>query len=186
METLALSAGFTDGPIQSADAFRKIMTAMACPGTIAEISGAAPPAPMSVAAGTAILTLCDPETPIYLTACYNIASVRDWISFHTGAPFTKVDKASFALGTWDELPLPDFYLGNAEYPDRSATLIVELERLENCGATLQGPGIQTQGSLSLPKTEFFAQNARQFPLGLDFIFTQGPRIAALPRTTRVS
>jgi alpha-D-ribose 1-methylphosphonate 5-triphosphate synthase subunit PhnH len=34
--------------------------------------------------------------------------------------------------------------------------------------------------------EVFQQNKRIFPLGLDFIFTCGECLAALPRTTRVS
>jgi alpha-D-ribose 1-methylphosphonate 5-triphosphate synthase subunit PhnH len=77
-------------------------------------------------------------------------------------------------------------LGTAEYPDRSATLIVECESLEAAGARLTGPGIRGEARLDLPETEAFFANARRFPLGLDFYFTAGDRVAALPRSTKVS
>jgi alpha-D-ribose 1-methylphosphonate 5-triphosphate synthase subunit PhnH len=73
-----------------------------------------------------------------------------------------------------------------QYPDRSATLIIECDDLQNVGATLRGPGIQDTRSLSLPETGAFQQNAAQFPLGVDFLFCAGTRIAGLPRTTQVS
>ena len=93
--------------------------------------------------------------------------------------------AAPGLGRQDELPLPDFPVGTAAYPDRSATLIVESTELANEGAVLRGPGIRDQAALSLPETRAFQTNAAIFPLGLDFIFTCGDRLAALPRTTRV-
>jgi alpha-D-ribose 1-methylphosphonate 5-triphosphate synthase subunit PhnH len=90
------------------------------------------------------------------------------------------------VGTWDALlPLDSYRIGEAEYPDRSATLIVELTDLRPEGATLTGPGIRDTARLSLPETEAFRRNARLFPLGLDFFLTAGDRVAALPRTTRV-
>jgi alpha-D-ribose 1-methylphosphonate 5-triphosphate synthase subunit PhnH len=64
-------------------------------------------------------------------------------------------------------------------------VIVERERLSKEGAVLRGPGIKEQAQLSLPETQAFQTNAALFPLGLDFIFTCGDRLAALPRTTRV-
>ena len=76
-------------------------------------------------------------------------------------------------------------VGTPEYPDRSATLIVEMERLQASGARLSGPGIKAAAALSLPEITEFQANARHFPLGLDFLFTCGDRLAALPRSTRV-
>ena len=51
----ALEGGFTEGPVQSARAFREILEAMARPGTIRRVQGARPPEPLSIAAGTALL-----------------------------------------------------------------------------------------------------------------------------------
>lgn len=186
MQTQVLEGGFADLPVDASHAFRAVMTAMARPGDIAGVRGALPPAPMSIAAGVVVLTLCDPETPIFLAAGHDTADLRDWITFHTGAPIVSAQDAMFAIGVWNELPLSGFALGTSEYPDRSATLIVERDSLSNAGAVLQGPGIQDQAQLSLPETQAFQSNAALFPLGLDFIFTCGDRLAAMPRTTRVS
>ena len=93
----------------------------------------------------------------------------------------------FAVGDWDALmPLSGYPVGTPEYPDRSTTLIVECDELEADGATLRGPGIKSEATLSLPETRAFQSNRALFPLGLDFIFTCGDRLAALPRSTEVS
>jgi len=186
MDALALNSGFTDAPRDAARAFRAIMTAMARPGDILEVGGPTPPAPLSVASGLVLLTLCDRETPLYLCASVNTPAVRDWISFHIGAPSVTPAEAQFALGRWEELSVEDFPIGTPEYPDRSATLIVECDDLIAEGATLSGPGIKDTATLSLPEKAAFQRNAALFPLGLDFIFTNGDRLAALPRSTRVS
>jgi alpha-D-ribose 1-methylphosphonate 5-triphosphate synthase subunit PhnH len=185
MQAHALEGGFDNHAIDSSHAFRAVMTAMARPGQIETLTGALPPAPLSVAAGVVLLTLCDPETPIYLAPSFDTPELRGWITFHTGAPFVTAESAMFAVGTWQDLPLSAFAIGTAEYPDRSATLIVERETLSNTGAVLRGPGIKDQTALSLPDTNAFQTNAALFPLGLDFFFTCGDRLAALPRTTRV-
>ena len=94
--------------------------------------------------------------------------------------------ASFALGRWEDLqPVARFCIGQPDYPDRAATLIVEQDRLTNHGPALTGPGIETVTWLSLPETAAFRANRALFPLGFDAIFTSGDRIAALPRSTRV-
>jgi len=185
MQAHVLEGGFTNAPVDASHAFRGIMTAMARPGTINTVIGAAPPAPLGIAAGTALLTLCDPDTALFLAPSVDTEGVRDWITFQTGAPFVSACDAMFAVGTWAELPLDEFAIGASEYPDRSATLIVELPVLAAEGTTLRGPGIKESAALSLPETEAFQRNAKLFPLGLDFIFTCGDRLAALPRTTRV-
>lgn len=186
MDSTSLSGGFQDAPRDAALAFRSAMTAMARPGTIHDIGGAVPPTPLSVAAGAAILTLCDPETPIYLAGEFDVAALRDWITFQTGAPFVAAADAMFAVGHWaDLMPLAQFAIGTPEYPDRSATLIVEMSELSAAGASLSGPGIKDTAQFSLPETDAFRANAALFPLGLDFIFTAGTQIAALPRTTQV-
>ena len=79
MQANTLSGGFTNPATQSAHAFRSVMEAMARPGTIQDIEGAEPPASLSSAAGTVLLTLCDTETPIYLAGAIDCADVREWL-----------------------------------------------------------------------------------------------------------
>lgn len=180
------AGGFGDAPVDSAHAFRAAMTAMARPGDIRRITGAAPPAPLSVAAGTLLLTLCDPETRVHLGGAADTDAVRQWLSFHTGATICSAAEADFALGSWaDLMPLSRYRIGTPEYPDRSATLIVECETLENAGAVLSGPGIRDTARLSLPDAVALRCNAMLYPLGCDFFFTCGDRVAALPRSTTI-
>ncbi|MBP0484440.1 phosphonate C-P lyase system protein PhnH [Sagittula salina] len=187
MQAQPLEGGFATPATQSAQAFRAVMQAMAMPGTIHALAGARPPAPLSPAAGAVLLTLCDADTGLYLAGDCDTPEVRAWIAFHTGAPLTGPECCAFALGDWAALqPLHRFPPGTPEYPDRSATLIVERARLDTEGAILTGPGIRDSAALSLPGVDAIAINHARFPLGLDFIFTCGDRVAALPRSTEVA
>ena len=187
MDAQTLSGGFTNPAIQSAHIFRHVMEAMARPGTIHSVTGITPPNPLSTAAGAVLLTLCDTDPPVHLAGDTDCAAVRSWLAFHTSAPLVDRADAMFAIGSWDALnPLDPYQIGSATYPDRSATLIVECTDLTDSGTTLTGPGIKKTAALSLPETSAFQANAALFPLGLDFIFTSGATLAALPRSTQVS
>jgi len=184
--TDSLSGAFADPATEAARAFRAILDAMARPGRIVAVAGATAPAPASPALAAVLLTLADDTTPVHLAGAHDTPAVRDWLRFHAGAPLAGRGAAVFAVGTWSSLaPLGDYALGTADYPDRSATLIVEMDSLTPHGARLTGPGIETEARLSLPDLAPFQANAARFPLGLDFILTCGDQLAALPRTTRV-
>jgi alpha-D-ribose 1-methylphosphonate 5-triphosphate synthase subunit PhnH len=186
MIAAALSGGFADAPIDAARAFREVLEAMARPGKVRQVGGAAPPAPLSVAAGAVLLTLVDPTTRLHLAGAADCADVRGWVAFHLGAPLVRAEDADFALGTWEALqPVTRFRIGQPDYPDRSATLIVEMGRLVNHGPALAGPGIELVDWLNLPETAAFRANRALFPLGFDTILTAGNRLAGLPRSTRV-
>jgi alpha-D-ribose 1-methylphosphonate 5-triphosphate synthase subunit PhnH len=186
-DTSVYGGGFAAPAIDAAEAFRAVMTVMARPGEIRSLEGAQPPAGLSQAAGCLLLTLCDPETGVFLAEDVDSPELRAWLSFHTGAPVVAPERADFAIGSWAALqPLARFEIGNAEYPDRSATLIVEMDELEQAGAVLRGPGIRETAHLSLPAVRPFQENAALYPLGADFFFTCGGRIAALPRSAQVS
>ena len=182
-----LAGGFADAPVDAAHAFRGIMTAMARPGHITVLTGVAPPQPLSVAAGAVLVTLCDPDTGVYLAGAADCALVRDWLRFHTSAPLVGPKEADFALGCWaDLMPLDAYRIGNSQYPDQSATLVVEMETLIPDGAVLRGPGIQDTAELSLSAMVPLQNNAALYPLGVDLILTCGNRVAALPRSTQIS
>ena len=186
MTPAAFQGGFATAPVQSAHAFRAALDALANPGKICAVAGAAPPAPLSVAAGVLILTLCDGTTPVHLAGAHDCADVRDWITFHTAAPLVAAAHASFAVGEWRALqPVARFGTGTPDYPDRAATLIIELPLLTADGPVLTGPGIQHSARLSLPETGAFQANRALFPMGFDCFFTAGPNLAALPKSTHV-
>lgn len=181
----ALEGGFADVPVEASRAFRAVLEAMARPGRIERVSGALAPG-LSVAASVVLLTLVDGTTPVFLAEDVDSEELRQWLAFHTGAPVVGRDGAMFAVGGWAALaPLESYAIGTPEYPDRSATLIVEVERLAGEGVRLTGPGIERDAHLSLPELDAFVANRALFPLGLDFIFCAGDLLAGLPRSTRV-
>lgn len=185
MEARALEGGFADPAIGAAHAFRAVLEAMSRPGTVQEVAGARPPAPLGAAAGAVALTLCDHDTPVWLAPSVDGQEVRDWFAFHTGAPLAGRGEAMFAFGTWAEMaPVTDFAIGTPEYPDRSATLVVEVPEL-GTAHRLTGPGIKGQARLTVPDLAAFEMNRALFPLGWDCVLTCGSRIAGLPRTTIV-
>lgn len=190
MTDAMLTGGFADPPIDAARAFRAAMDAMARPGSVHRVAGARPPAPLSPAAGALILTLCDADAPLFLAGAADTAEVRGWAAFHTGAPVVGRGDCAFAVGVWEDLaPLDGYRIGTPEYPDRSATLIVDGADLSPAGADgaarLTGPGLKEAAFLRLPDAAAFRANAARFPLGLDAFFASGDLVAALPRSARV-
>jgi alpha-D-ribose 1-methylphosphonate 5-triphosphate synthase subunit PhnH len=122
------------------------------------------------------------------------ADVAKWLKFHTSAPVvTDSLIASFAVvGDPDNLPALDrFAFGSNEYPDRSTTLILQVESLTDGPVVeLQGPGIDGSAALraSLQPRDLFerlAVNATLFPRGIDVVLVHDDSIVAIPRTTRL-
>jgi alpha-D-ribose 1-methylphosphonate 5-triphosphate synthase subunit PhnH len=181
-----LAPGFANPPVDAAGCFRAALQAMARPGTVQNIALSGVPQGLSPAAAGLALTLFDHETPIWLAPSVATETVRTWLAFHTGAPVVG-DRAlaRFAVGPWKEMaPLADFAVGTPDYPDRSATLIVEVAEL-GAANRLTGPGIQSEARLTHPDPAFARANAALFPCGIDLFLTAGAQLAAVPRTTRV-
>lgn len=181
-----LSPGFADPPVDAAETFRAALQSMARPGTIQTARPAGVPSGLSPAAGALALTLFDHETAVWLAPSVATDAVLRWLTFHTGAPVTQDRGAAvFAIGPWGDLiPATDFTTGTPEYPDRAATLIVEVADL-GVAHRLTGPGIRDAADLTHPDPVFARANAALFPRGIDLFVCAGDRLAAIPRTTKV-
>ena len=197
MTTVAeLPAGFADKVLSAQSVFRSVMDAMARPGSIQRIAPTAG-APAVMMRGTAAmaLTLFDHDTPIWLdNRMAATPDVAKWLKFHTSAPVTADSSiASFALvGDPENLPSLDrFAFGSNEYPDRSTTLILQVESLTGGPAVeLEGPGIDVTAALraSIRPRDLFERltiNATLFPRGIDVVLVHDDAIVAIPRTTRL-
>jgi alpha-D-ribose 1-methylphosphonate 5-triphosphate synthase subunit PhnH len=195
-EIAELPGGFADKVLGAQSTFRLVMEAMARPGSVQRIT-ASVGAPSPVMRGTAAiaLTLFDHDTPIWFDhRMAETTSVARWLRFHTAAPITTDSSVSqFALiGDGDALPRLDrFCLGSNEYPDRSTTLILQVESLtEGSAYVLQGPGIDgtTMLRASIVPDDLFerlAGNRAMFPRGIDVVLVHDDAIVAIPRTTRL-
>jgi len=190
MTAPAINAAFA-----SQAAFRAAMEAFARPGEIRAVSGAAAPAPLAPATAALLQSLADYETPIWLDHTFAGApDVAEWIRFYAGAPIVDDKRqAAFALIA-DAQNMPDvtqFALGSEEYPDRSTTLIVQIERFYGHPFRISGPGIKGARDLAadaLPENfaERLAANRELFPRGVDLVLVAGDQIAALPRSVHIS
>jgi alpha-D-ribose 1-methylphosphonate 5-triphosphate synthase subunit PhnH len=120
--------------------------------------------------------------------------VTKWLKFHTGAPvIADSSVCSFALvGDARALPgLDRFAFGSNEYPDRSTTLILQVESLtQGPVLELRGPGIDGTAVLraAIQPADLFARleiNRTLFPRGFDVVLVHDDNIVAIPRTTRL-
>jgi alpha-D-ribose 1-methylphosphonate 5-triphosphate synthase subunit PhnH len=192
----AFDGGFSDPVRGSQSVFRAVMDAMARPGTVHHFPGlTAPPPPLGAVAGAVISTLADADTPVWLDpSMAKTGVVRDWVVFHTGAPVTPYQsEAAFALVAAPQSlsSLNGFALGTQDYPDRSTTLILQVETLsKGVKLVLEGPGIDGRTSIAPdPMPQHFAAqwraNRAAFPRGVDLILAAPGGVAALPRSTRL-
>jgi alpha-D-ribose 1-methylphosphonate 5-triphosphate synthase subunit PhnH len=196
MESAHIEGGFTAPVLDGQAAFRAIMDAMARPGTIGRLlPGANPPKPFSSTAAAIALTLCDHDTPVWLDpALKSVEAVSAWLSFQTGAPLapTPADAHfAFVADPATMIALDNFAQGSQEYPDRSTTMILQVETLDaGPPLTLSGPGIEGASSLApspMPRhfAEQWKQNNARFPRGVDVILAAPDALACLPRTVRI-
>jgi alpha-D-ribose 1-methylphosphonate 5-triphosphate synthase subunit PhnH len=192
-----LPAGFVDKVLSAQSTFRSVMDAMARPGSVQRINAVAgTPAAMMRGTAAIALTLFDHDTPIWLDPGMSRTSdVAKWLKFHTSAPVIADSSiCSFALiGDPRNLPALDrFAFGSNEYPDRSTTLILQVDSLTDGPAfELQGPGIDGTAPLQAiiqPENLFerLAVNAALFPRGIDVVLVHDDAIVAIPRTTRLT
>jgi alpha-D-ribose 1-methylphosphonate 5-triphosphate synthase subunit PhnH len=197
MTTVAeLPAGFADKVLSAQATFRSVMEAMARPASVQRIAATAgAPRAMMRGAAAIALTLFDHDTPVWLDPQMSeTADVTKWLKFHTGAPVTSNSSiCSFAMiGDPRTLPALDrFAFGSNEYPDRSTTLILQVESLAQ-GQTLElrGPGIDGTAVLqaAIQPADLFERleiNRTLFPRGIDVVLVADDVIVAIPRTTRL-
>lgn len=185
-------AAFAKPVFDSQRTFHDVLQAMARPAVPRTLPVLPPsPAPITPAAMAILLTLCDATTSLWLQQPEEEA-VRH-LRFHAGVKLAESPReADFALIT-DPASMPAldaFPRGDLRYPDRSASLIVQVEGFRLDGpARFTGPGIRDSATLTidgLPDT-FWQQRAAlaaQLPLGIDFYFVAAQQVVGLPRTTR--
>ncbi len=194
MDTVTtLAPGFDEPVFDSIKVFRAVADAMAHPGEIRRVDARPPAPPQLMPASAALcLTLLDFETPLWLQQPQ--AAVNEYLRFHCSCPITaEPAQAAFALigNTLDMPAVSAFNAGSPEYPDRSATLLIQVNSLSNAsGVRLSGPGLRGSVYLDvagIPAAYWHALQASRaaFPCGIDIVFIWGERIAALPRTSQV-
>lgn len=188
-----LAAGLADPAHDAQRLFRAVLDAFAHPGRIVDLPH--PPAgPGGISPGTTafLLTLVDRDTPLWLAPPFDLAAVRDFVRFHAGAPVvTERKSATFAVLDHDDVSLEGFAIGTDIFPDRSATLVIEVPALgAGVARRWRGPGIDGSASVAIGGLgpdlwQAWSDNHALFPCGVDIVFAAGSQLLALPRSIAV-
>lgn len=189
--------GFEDPVIGSQAVFRQALQALAMPGRPLELRAAAQlPAPGHGAAALLLLALLDSDCTLWLSPSLAGSDAQAWLQFHTGCRCVQdPGQAQFLwLAAGDAWPaLEAMNAGSDEYPDQSATCVMEVAGLvteAGQGWLLRGPGIDGQlqlGVQGLPQDfdQQWANNHASFPRGVDLFLATPTQLLGLPRTTQL-
>ncbi len=194
--TPTIAAGFSNPVFQSQAAFRGLLAALSEPGLVKTLPDAIlPPEGLNAATATALLTLADYETPIWLPQPLRDGQAGAWLRFHCGAAIvTEPADAAFAVidGATDAPLLAAFAVGEDQFPDRSATIFVQCAAFSGGpSVTLGGPGIDGERVIAPQglRSGFWAEvaaNAELYPLGIDLVLSCGDDVIGLPRSTQIA
>ncbi|WP_158253742.1 phosphonate C-P lyase system protein PhnH [Chromobacterium alticapitis] len=172
--------------------FRAVLSAMAEPLLPRALPVLPPALPGLKASAAALLyTLADQDARVWLPALPDdtIASLR----FYTGMRVAELPEEADFIVITTGMPLPDLMslkAGSAEYPDRSATLLIEVDGFGADQVEGSGPGFAAPrrfGAAGLPKDFWreWQRNHARFPLGVDAMLIADTHIAGLPRSARI-
>ena len=198
-----IGRGFSNPTLCSQSVFRQSLVALSLPGqpqTLElNISNPAIQVPENAHASAAalLLALLDQDCKVWLSEGFANSHAAAWLRFHTGC--TLVTNAIEADFVWaahaNELPaFENLAQGNAQYPELSATCVVQVMDFETAPAadawTLSGPGVNGTRHLKLVglPDNFVAERRHSqvhAPCGLDFFFTHNNSLIGLPRSTQV-
>ncbi|MGL1930731.1 MAG: phosphonate C-P lyase system protein PhnH [Desulfotalea sp.] len=186
-----LQPGFDNPVFQSQQIFTKIMLAMARPAEPVMLKkcceGPGVIHPSTAALG---LTLFDHEIKVHLGK--GDLKCMDWLRFHCGVHIVEqADLADFIIIDGQTDQKLTMLIGSPEYPDRSATLIIEVETFNNGTEFIaRGPGIKDKTEFSVHGLaenleKKITENEGLFPQGFDTILVSPDSIICLPRTTKL-
>ena len=191
-----LVPGFDQESYGSQAVFRAALEALSHPGRPINMPRvASTPGPGQRAAALLLLALLDADTKLWLSPSLAGSDAAAWLRFHTGCRLVTEPAASqFCwMGNRDWTHgLDQFNQGSDNWPDQSATCVIDVERFDagQTGWILQGPGIsgaqrvRVQGLPAGFESQWQANHAR-FPRGVDVFLASTDQILGMPRTVRL-
>lgn len=190
-----MEPGFENAVMESQAVFRMLLDALSQPGRIWQMP-VKREAALGLAPATAEICLCilDRSTALWIDPELDSEAIGAFLKFHTGCTTTRDPAtADFAILADCQRPelLTAFNPGTPEYPDRSCTVILQTDGLnDKAGVVLRGPGIESTQWLKVNGTgsalwSALRQNNALYPLGIDVVFVDGDQIVGLPRSTQI-
>jgi len=181
--------------------YRKVLHSMSRPGTISSLSDIVERVDMNLpcydATVLSAMTFLDAEVTFHILS-EDKKDLIEKISEYTAAKFAPINEADFVIVLREDTEaaiksaIQKCKNGTLIDPQLSSTWIVESTPLNNTGeCLLSGPGIQytSQVNTSFNASMWLERNERtkEYPLGLDLIFTDAnAQIVCIPRTTSIS
>ena len=191
-----LVPGFDHESSGSQAVFRAALEALSHPGRPIDMPRVASgPRQGHRAAALLLLALLDADTCLWLSPSLAESDAAAWLRFHTGCRLvTEPAAAQFCwVGNRDGTHgLDQLNPGSDNWPDQSATCVIEVDRIDagQAGWVLQGPGISGEQKVriqGLPvgfESQWQANHAR-FPRGVDVFLASSDQILGIPRTVRL-
>jgi alpha-D-ribose 1-methylphosphonate 5-triphosphate synthase subunit PhnH len=190
-------SGFVEPGLDAQAVFRTVLDCLARPARPLQLdAGLEPPPLMSRPAAAIALALCDGETPIWLDSGLSTDAVHGWFAFQAGSPLAPSPSgAAFAFISDPSTmpPLEEFAAGTQEYPDRSTTLVLQVDAIgEGEEFGFSGPGIIGTANfmatgLPVAFRQWWRANGALFPRGVDLLLASPDgRLIGLPRTARLA
>ena len=174
--------------------FRRLLKAMSEPGVIVGLHQLKHGwQPLNLATTSALLTLADPDTPVWLSAPLHNDFVIQNLRLHTRATLAEqpcLAPLALADDTLSAAELDALFAAAAAQPATRITLIVQVSGLSG-GRMLRltGQGIHEERMIApqLPSciVHALADRLHAIPLDIDLLLTCGDRLLALPRNTQV-
>ena len=184
--------------------FRSILDSMSRPGKVKrlDVVPLTPPPALNAASVLAALALMDADVTFH--AFHDEHGEAAYLAANTRAGAAPMESAAFLFAHSSDGPeaLESANCGSLNYPDTSATLILQVDAVSpepltgGLRLSLEGPGVDGRRVLyvrGMNPNLLLALQARnaEFPLGIDTLLafadeTGTPCVAGLPRTTRVT
>ncbi|OSN01884.1 MULTISPECIES: phosphonate C-P lyase system protein PhnH [Lonsdalea] len=195
-----VTKGFPNPAFGTQACFRKIVKAMSEPGVTVNVPGVEGLDNISSSTIAVLLTLTSHKTQLFIDNNISNPLLLRTLCLHAHVPITaSASEAHYALLNgqmqyFDRHPnnfdLMTFSCGNEMTPEKSTTIILEVDGLNNGRCLkLSGPGVNNVKIISphlpAPIRRYLCERPHAFPMGLDFLFTSGKKLLAIPRTTRV-
>jgi alpha-D-ribose 1-methylphosphonate 5-triphosphate synthase subunit PhnH len=198
-------AGFSHASFGSQAVFRSALQALSHPGRcVPVVRDAELPGHGNAAAAVFLLALLDADCTLWLSPSLRGSDADLWLRFHTGCQLVEhATQAQFVwVGAADPMPaLHSLRQGSDEFPDQSATCVIDVHHLCATPATattpdmqywtLGGPGIREAAQVGVAglTADFVAQwahNHAGFPCGVDLFLATHDALVGLPRTTQIT
>jgi len=197
-----MAPGFADSTAQSQVVFRCALDALARPGTSVGIPAASLVSPSSgicAASASVLLALLDQDCALWLSPTLANGPAAAWLRFHTGCQIEQeCSKADFvwAASIAELPPLHQLKQGSAEYPDQSATCVVDVTAWrvavvsDAAAVSLRGPGVRGVITVAVDGMDasFLQQHhamQAHAPCGVDMFCCADDVLLGFPRSVRL-